>query len=396
MAINQSFYPDPWGWGAGGGGEVWEGGGGGGFGGGAGDVPFFYGGHTGGGSGFSGGGYRNPTRFSPPGAPAPPGASSSGPISTDMFLAIIRALTGGGTGSTGNDANYGVTPGGYLAELQRLLAPPTGSAPPAASPSSTSPPVAAATSATAPKGTALPPQENTIMSHESDTGSSSGSSGGFDWSQFLNLLGTGVSAYGAYSSNRSNQRNASRGPVLPADVQPARDFLGQLFLQMLSTPGGLDYGATPFPLNLGETDPFAAVNQYRTSSAPAFTDELNKALDTEKAKLGGQYGIRFGTDLQRGLGDTVASATASREATLGQLGVSAYDSFMQRRLAELGLRTDDYRKQKGGYLPLIANYLGGQPSSSPYSGGSPAGQAFQALGGGLANAPIYQYLNSQD
>jgi hypothetical protein len=231
-----------------------------------------------------------------------------------------------------------------------------------------------------------------------DYGTSMGGGGGngFNWGPVISSLGQLGSAFGAYKSTQQNARNAANGPVLPADVQPARNALGDIFLKMiLGGQAGTSYGAPPFNLDIGEgNDPYAAVDRYRTASNPAFTRELSSALDSERAKLGGQYGIRFGTDLQKGLGDTAANAIGQRESSLGQLGVSSYDSFMQRRLAELGIKIGDYRTQQSGYLPLIANYLSGQPSSSPFQGGSATGQAFQALGSGLSNLPLYQYLST--
>jgi len=200
--------------------------------------------------------------------------------------------------------------------------------------------------------------------------------------------------YGSYKSSAANQKASANGPVLPKDVQASRLALGDQFLRMILTPGGLDYGAPPFPINIGEgNDPYAAVDRYRMQSRNAYQDELTSALDTERAKLGGQYGIRFGTDLQRGLGDTVNRTTNAREAMLGQLGVSAYDAFMGRRMGELGTKLTDYRKQQYGLLPLVANYLGGQPASSPYSGGDPFGQMMQGFGNSMAQAPLYQHLN---
>ena len=387
---------------------------------GTGDFPYLDpNGPTSGGFGYGPRFGRRSLHYNPPSgpnAPTPPRASTP----QDLLMQIIQRLTSGrtgagtyGMGGTGPGSSYGVTPGGYLAELQRITAPPT---PPSNSPSSqptpapSHPSVAAAKSAGSPTSPPsplplAPPMSTRDNPSGGDSGPSyyppsdnnsynnSGGNSGVDSAAFMSYFGPFLAAGGAYLSNRQNAKNAAAGPVLPADVQASRAFLGQLFLKMLSTPGGLDFGPPPFALNIGETDPYAAVNKYRESSAPAFQTELNTSLDTERAKLGGQYGIRFGTDLQRGLGDTLTNVTNAREAKLGELGVSSYDSYMNRRLAELSGRIGDYRQQQSGYLPLITNYLSGQPSSSPFAGGSPFGQGLQALGGGLANASLYKYLN---
>jgi len=372
------------------------------------------------------------------GAPWSPGATGPGGAN-----AFSRDAGASGPGAPhpygmGPDSGYGTgsLPGGYLGELSRTygsqptlppstppaaptfadtrgtninrsslpLAPPPGGAVPGVMSSSPYGGVVAPTPGTiannptvnttfGPDGGSNP--QGSEYGGSSDYGSSGGNNGGFDWDKAFQIAAQVVAGVGQYKSNKSNRDAANRGPVLPADVQAPRAQLGAMLLQLLQTPGGLDYGETPFPLNLGETDPFAAVNKYRESSNPAFQTELQDSLDTERAKLGGQYGIRFGTDLQRGLGDTTNRITSNREANLGQLGIGAYDSFMGRRLAELGLRTDDYRKQHLGLLPLVMNYLGGQPASSPYSGGSPSGQALQTFGSILSNnsSPIYQYGN---
>ncbi|HZN97992.1 MAG TPA: hypothetical protein VFB61_09720 [Gemmatimonadales bacterium] len=195
------------------------------------------------------------------------------------------------------------------------------------------------------------------------------------------------------ADNNASRPNAATGQQIMALQQRLNQLMQPVFHAGTGTGHGWEFGPTPFPTTLDEGgDPFAAVNRYRTASDPLFRDELSRSLDTEKSKLGGQYGIRFGTDLERGLGDTIRQTTNAREAQLGALGISAYDTYMQRRMADLDRQLGDFRSSQVGFLPLITNYLNGQPSSQA-SGFSGTGFGLQSLGGTLSNYPIFQYLS---
>ena len=235
-------------------------------------------------------------------------------------------------------------------------------------------------------------------------------------------IGTGASALGGFLQNKSAAdayqdylNDPSRFNIAP-DQLPLRSALSEK-LQATLGSGQPVGGSNPLYSTVNSRmlelvspgywedvtlEPEAWLNRISEGTRPAFQDDLAAAYDTERSKLGGQYGIRYGSDVLNSLGLVTERALNDRNAALyAQLPAFLQAAIQGRQsAANVALQGADWeRTNRLDPYNLSMQFALGYPPTTPYSsdaGASGSGALLQTVGNSLAMYPLYESLYKKD
>lgn len=136
-----------------------------------------------------------------------------------------------------------------------------------------------------------------------------------------------------------------------------------------------------------------ALDRYRTATQPGFLTDLNDALNETRARIGGQYGVRFGGDLTDMLGEQTRRAVIDREGVMA----NQFNNMWGNALAGAGmaqsvpLSVEQWLSSRRSPLMTLATSGVNAPGMGTTNYQPGTGLA-GSLGSSMGNFPMMWYL----
>ena len=217
----------------------------------------------------------------------------------------------------------------------------------------------------------------------------------------IGAIGQGIAGH-----NQSKQAKAAMNAQLNYEGSPAmrklRLDMGNLFRSQLGDIFSGDYNnmlrsryREMLDPNYNQTlsnDVYGMLDQYRNRNRPQFEQTLQDSFNRAKTNLGGQYGIRYGTDAARIMDNEAGRASVGFEGDITRLFPQLFSTVGGLNLQGLNQARADQMQA----LSPILNFALQSPGSPNLAGYNPGpGGAANALGGiagTLAQYPLLQQL----